>query len=321
MRGTNAILLLAGAILPAAVNAARACNAASFTHRILEARYDGPDQSKPASNLSTIALSLGSATTPLYECVAQWPESWEGWYQGGDKNPIWTDCIWTGAGTGPDKTVSVAVDWRKKVVYLTHTFACSDKQGSEGLATGTLSLADLECGHTDDNSEYCIPKTTASGARPDLRVITKLAPAPADTSSSCAQVSVQYHSWRLEKWHRQFELVPGTYDPKSETDTGPSFSVTNLATGVALSCATTGRQAAGVFEGQCKASAGSSAAGFTFDTALHLLSIEQKWDCGASSSPFAAVGVGYIQGTCDRGFNSVVFTCTSEPVWIGTQTV
>ncbi|KAK4186207.1 hypothetical protein QBC35DRAFT_516406 [Podospora australis] len=320
MPGTRAILLVAGALLTSVANAARACNTDSYTYRILEARYDGPDQSKPGSNVSTIALSLGTSTTPLYECVAQWPEAWEGWYQGGDKNIIWTDCIWTGAGSGADKTVSVAVDWRKKVVHLSHTFACSNKQGSDGLATGTVSLADLECGQTDDKSEYCIPKPTTSGARPDLHISTKLAPAPVDTSSSCDEISKRYQSWRLEKWHRQFELVPGTYDPKAETDTGPSFSVENLATDAVLSCVTTGRQTGGVFEGQCKTESGSSVGSFTFDPKLHLLSVEQKWDCG-NSSAFTALGVGYIQGTCDRGFNSVVFTCTSEPVWIGTQVV
>ncbi len=131
MRATTA-LAAATAFLSAGVSAARACGgtaatAGSYTHRVLLLRYDGPDPQK-ADNLSTIALALSNSATPLYECVAQWPEHWAGWYEGGDKI-IWGDCIFTGAGSGADKTVSFAVDWKTRVLYLSHAFACSDKRG------------------------------------------------------------------------------------------------------------------------------------------------------------------------------------------------
>lgn len=37
---------------------------------------------------------------------------------------------------------------------------------------------------------------------------------------------------------------------------------------------------------------------------------------------FDVVGVGFIEGACDRAFNSNEFTCTSDhPVWVGTGVV
>jgi hypothetical protein len=118
--------------------AARPCagsSGGSFQYPLGDVRYDSPDPSK-ADGLSTIAASLGR--TPLHECVAQWPESWVGWYEGGS-NLVWADCIFTGAGFTQDETVSFAVDWKNKTMYLAHTFACSDNQGwvVPFLRTGT----------------------------------------------------------------------------------------------------------------------------------------------------------------------------------------
>jgi hypothetical protein len=118
-------------LLPFGAHAARSCDSAtsgSFQTRLGDVRYDSPDPSK-ANGLSTIAASLqSSGGTPLYECVAQWPEAWAGRYEGGS-NLIWADCIFTGAGTGQDDTVSFAVDWKSKTMYLAQTFTCSNKQG------------------------------------------------------------------------------------------------------------------------------------------------------------------------------------------------
>ena len=129
----TAPLAVVAALLPG-VLAARSCAAVgttatsgNFVLRLLELRYDGPDPTKN-NNISTIAVALGTATTPLHECVAQWPESWAGWYEGGS-SIIWTDCIGTGAGFGADKTVSFAMDWKTKKAYLSHSFDCSDKRG------------------------------------------------------------------------------------------------------------------------------------------------------------------------------------------------
>ena len=118
-------------LLPAVAHAARSCDsstAGSFQYRLGDVRYDSPD-SNADNGLSTIAASLQSSSqTPLYECVGQWPEEWAGRYEGGS-SLIWGDCIWTGAGSGQDDTVSFAVDWKSKTMYLAHTFACSNKQG------------------------------------------------------------------------------------------------------------------------------------------------------------------------------------------------
>lgn len=135
MRDGLASLVVATAaavvLSPSGAYAARSCDgstAASFQYRLGDVRYDSPDPSK-ANGLATIAASLQSTSqTPLYECVGQWPESWAGWYDGGS-SLIWGDCIWTGAGAGQDETVSFAVDWKSKTMYLAHTFACSNKQG------------------------------------------------------------------------------------------------------------------------------------------------------------------------------------------------
>jgi hypothetical protein len=126
-----ALAAAAALCLPSGVNAARPCggtNGGSFQYRLGDVRYDGPDPTKN-NDLATIAASLqGNTGTPLYECVGQWPEAWAGWYQG-ESNLIWADCIYTGAGAGPDNTVSFAVDWDNKTMYLAHTFTCSDAAG------------------------------------------------------------------------------------------------------------------------------------------------------------------------------------------------
>ncbi|KAK0702191.1 hypothetical protein B0H67DRAFT_455401, partial [Lasiosphaeris hirsuta] len=291
----------------------------SFQYRVVDARYDSADPSRKGS-LATIAASLGNSASPLYECVAQWPESWAGWYEGGH-DIIWSDCIWNGAGSGQDKTVSFAVDWKKKVMYLSHTFACSDKKGSDGLATGLITL-DFNCSAVaEDGTSYCVPKSTATGARPVLSISTKIAPAPLDATSTCVDNSKSYQSWQLEKWLRQYEMPPGAATLKS--DTGPSFKLKSMANNDVFSCVTSGTQNNSIFEGVCKLNSGqvsTTTAKFRFDPKLNLLTITQHWECG-NSSTFSAVGVSFVQATCDRGFNSDVFTCTSDPVWIGTEVV
>ena len=124
MRSKSAALALVSAA--ASVNAARSCGSAQFQHRIIDVRYDSADSN--GERFATIAASLGSSTTPLYECVAQWPEAWAGFYQGSSAI-VWSDCIWTGAGAGADETVSFAVDWKNRTMYMAHTFSCSNNPG------------------------------------------------------------------------------------------------------------------------------------------------------------------------------------------------
>ncbi|KAK0621702.1 hypothetical protein B0T17DRAFT_300502 [Bombardia bombarda] len=315
-----------------AVNGSRVCGSTPGTYqtRLIDLRWDGADPSK-GNQFATFAASLGNGATPLYECNSQWPEAWAGWYEGGNSSIIWSDCIWTGAGSGPDKTVSFALDWRTKIMYMSHTFACSDKRGSDGLATGTINL-DLNCSTTTDSLSYCVPKSnTAAGTRPSVLVSTKLLGQISPLNSNaeaCAENAKRYQSWRLENWHRQFvmppsSLTPGVPDKTPSSDTGPSFKLTNLASNGVFNCSTApAKEKDHVFEGVCESMSESTTttAKFSFDPQLALLTVEQHWNCSPDSI-FDAVGIEFMQAACDRNFNSDVFTCTSDPVWIGTKTV
>lgn len=120
-------------LLASGASAARACgnvnstSSRNYQYNLLDLRWDSADPSEQ-DQFATISASLGDGAYPLYECNAEWPEPWAGWYMGGT-NIIWSDCIWTGAGAGKDKTVSFAVDWKSKIMYLSHTFTCSDRPG------------------------------------------------------------------------------------------------------------------------------------------------------------------------------------------------
>ena len=130
---SNALPLLFLSLFPPSVSSARSCAQRTHSIRVGDLRYDGPDPLK-RTNTSTIGLSLlGEALlptgpSPLYECFVEWPEPWKGWYRG-EKELVWADCIFTGAGAGGDERVSFAVDWKEKKVWLGHLFECSDMEG------------------------------------------------------------------------------------------------------------------------------------------------------------------------------------------------
>ncbi|KAK4448698.1 hypothetical protein QBC34DRAFT_426138 [Podospora aff. communis PSN243] len=314
----GSLILAATAFLSCSVRGARVCGngtspaTGSFQYNLIDVRYDGPDPDKDLG-LSTIAVQLGSGATPIYECVAQWLEAWEGSYEG---SPIWGDCIWTGAGFGQDKTVSMAVDWKTKTIHLTHSFDCSDRAGTEGSASGFLAI-DFECAERD-GADYCIPKLTAAGTRPSLRIGTSYVSAA--QGLSCAANTTSRQSWRVEDWLRRYEMAPGTSVPGAplRSDTGPSFTLRNLAANATFSCATT-QQKNNTFEGSCKPTGTNASAGagaqFNFDSRLNILKFSEHRDCDGKQ--VKATGVAYFQSICDRGFNSVIFTCTSEPLWVG----
>jgi len=48
--------------------------------------------------------------------------------------------------------------------------------------------------------------------------------------------------------------------------------------------------------------------------------LTRTWCIDRAAGPVTATGVGYMQAACDREFNSDVFTCRSEPLWIGSGT-
>jgi len=114
-------------------------------------------------------------------------------------------------------------------------------------------------------------------------------------------------------------MAPGSSLPGDalKSDTGPSFTLRNLVANTTFSCATS-KQLNSTFQGECKpngSAASTTAVDFSFDWKLNILKFSERHDCGGSVS--TAVGLAYFQSACDRGFNSVVFTCTSEPLWVG----
>lgn len=134
----SSLLAIAFVLFGEGALAARVCGtgynstSANYSLRITDFRYDSADPSN-GDHLATISVGLTDSARPLfplYECNAEWPESWAGWSQGGS-DIIWGDCISTGVASLPstDKTVSFALDWRNKTMYLAHTFACTDRSG------------------------------------------------------------------------------------------------------------------------------------------------------------------------------------------------
>ncbi|POS74152.1 hypothetical protein DHEL01_v207450 [Diaporthe helianthi] len=303
------------------VGAIRICGnstgTSTYPWRVSDARYDSAGSST-SDGSAIVAVSMVSANRSygtFFECVASWPEAWQGFENGGD-NIIWSDCIWAGNGFTDDTTVSFAMDWAKHSMYVSHTFACSDAQGADGLATGMVPL-DINCVTTEDGSQACTLASKAS-----IEFTTKGGRTPQEPDTGCPSSVDAYQSWQLEAWKRQYELPPGSSlsDPP-KGDTGPSFVLRNMRNrGTDLfNCTSTGEVENEKFTGSCTAADGASTntADFMFDRELNMLTIRQQWHCDGSS--FDAVGVGYVQATCDR--RGDLLTCTTGPIWIGTKTL
>jgi hypothetical protein len=123
-------------------------------------------------------------------------------------------------------------------------------------------------------------------------------------------------------------MPPGSEAPgstsTSPSDTGPSFTLASITNNEMFNCTTSGKQS-NVFKGDCTSTASESAASetqasFEFDPELNILRVREYFNCGTGSS-FDAVGIAYMQAACAREYNSDTFTCTSDPVWIGTGIV
>ncbi|KAI1342159.1 hypothetical protein F5Y15DRAFT_430592 [Xylariaceae sp. FL0016] len=304
--------------LSSAVSAARVCDsttaAPTYQWRITDARFDGADPAQPNGTAIFAASIVPGATSTFFECVAEWPEAWDGWY--GDGNIIWSDCIWSGAGPTNDTSVSFALDWKNRTMYLSHSFSCSDHEGLTSFASGSMHI-DMDCPQTNDTNTHCTLKSGDTAAA--LRIDTKSNPVQPASNGTCADNEKTYQSWELQQWHREYDIAPGSTTITPSTDTGPSFTLKNLANNDAFNCSSTA-DPSGTFSGACASAAedgAKSTAKFMFDPATDVLTISQQWTCGNSSS-FDAVGVVYVQASCSR--SGIRLTCDTKPLWIGTKT-
>ncbi|KAI5918440.1 hypothetical protein F4810DRAFT_715433 [Camillea tinctor] len=267
--------------------ASRACvdssrGSSTYLWRVSDARYDGADPNQ-VNGLSTIAISIvpgNSSYATFFECVSEWPESWAGWYE--DGNIIWSDCIWAGNGPTYDTTISFAVDWKTHEMYISHTFECSDKEGSTALATGSIEL-DINCTTVTDGPISCALQT--GSATPSLSLNTQASPPPLEAGSSCTENSDRYQSWQLENWLRQYEMIPGSVTRPS-SDTGPSFLLRSMANSDVFECSASGDGSDNTFDGTCVAAGDATntttSATFRFDSLLNMLEVTQSWNCSDS---------------------------------------
>ncbi|KAI8962791.1 hypothetical protein F5Y11DRAFT_347146 [Daldinia sp. FL1419] len=284
-----------------------------YQWRVGAARYDGSESGKEGPATIAISIAPGNRTMgTFFECVAEWPESWGGWYE--DGNIIWGDCIWAGNGRTYDTAVSFAVDWKNNhTMYISHTYTCSDKQESDALAIGSFQL-DMDCTTSEEDGTSCMLQGDG------INVTTTGNPARL-AADSCADNSERYQSWQLENWLRRYELAPGSPSSSApSSDSGPSFVLKNMANTDVFNCKTSETQN-NTLTGSCESDteeSSSTTATFSFDRELNVLTIKQHWNCSESSS-FEATGVGFVQATCSREGNFL--TCTSTPLWIGTKTV
>jgi hypothetical protein len=126
----NFIACIAALALSSRAGAARACGStnstSTYTWRVSDGRYDSVNKGSAIVAVSIVPTNRSYGT--FFECVASWPESWQGW-ENGRGNIVWSDCIWAGNGLTDDTTVSFAVDWANYTMYVSHTFTCSDAQG------------------------------------------------------------------------------------------------------------------------------------------------------------------------------------------------
>lgn len=133
MRDYSVAIIIA-LLLSSWVDAVRVCGnsngTSTYPWRVSDARYDsaGPSKSDGSAIIAVTIVPTNRSYGTFFECVASWPEAWQGFENGGD-NIIWSDCIWAGNGFTDDTTVSFAMDWAKHTMYVSHTFGCSDAQG------------------------------------------------------------------------------------------------------------------------------------------------------------------------------------------------
>lgn len=133
--------------------------------------------------------------------------------------------------------------------------------------------------------------TTQTPTSPLSAPASPAAPSPLSASppagQACTDLAASYQSWELLGWERTYEVVPGTTPPPLDAappeDSGPSFTLRNMASGEAVTCTTASKGA--TFKGTCKvvdaaATALGATVAFEFDPKLDLLTVQQTLKCG-----------------------------------------
>ncbi|KAK3322743.1 hypothetical protein B0H66DRAFT_555135 [Apodospora peruviana] len=118
---TFAFLLLPGFL----VSASRPCNSPNTPIKwtLGEFTYDAPDKTSPDT---VVGLYLTTSTGTDYSCYGAWrPESSAGFLESSNTTIIWFPCV-NSKGRAIDRTVSFAMDWRRKVLRAAHMFDCSN---------------------------------------------------------------------------------------------------------------------------------------------------------------------------------------------------
>ncbi len=149
------------------------------------------------------------------------------------------------------------------------------------MATGSFSL-DLDCENADDESTHCALKTTG----PSLQVQTVPSAPRLAANATCEDNAKVYQSWQLQDWQRQYRLTPGDPATPPSMDSGPSFTLRNMANGGVFECTPGNKTEDNIFDGVCSqdgsvSTAAITKASFQFDPVLDMLLVTQRWECGA----------------------------------------
>jgi hypothetical protein len=117
-------------ILAGMTSAARSCASSTYPWTLSDFRFQSPDPTTPGSGTDVVVsayLTPGPRGNTLFSCLAQWPGSWNGRVNGSETSAlIWADCQWTGPSDTMEDSVSFALDWKAKKLFMSHSFTCSD---------------------------------------------------------------------------------------------------------------------------------------------------------------------------------------------------
>ncbi len=259
----GALLALLSATQPAAAvhtcgsSAADVANS-TYAWTISDWKYvAGPDPDN--GNVPTAAVSgylTPGRTGNLYSCFAQWIEPWAGRFQGGSQL-IWNDCMWTGpnGNTEEDGVVRHRLEDPRRSTWGTHLPARTLRDRGIApnpfccLSTYNLppsSTVMVATGSTDHrrglhgHGPVCSPPASTKQDKYQLSTRQQPTPAtPAESSSSppCADPSPRYQSWRIDNFARRYSVAGDS--PVPVADTGPYFTLRNMASGGVFNCTST----------------------------------------------------------------------------------